>query len=155
MVSCQNQLYESYCLACGVKSWSSVLHRFGHRTLLWSISDALGSLWNCCEYVACSAFGLSLGRSQHHPPTKLLQNTEPAWTIKSVINSCLKNRGQSVRHSMPTQKELQHRRTHNLLLIQKLLSGRENASPFTLVLDSLEQSGRPLVREIMRRATVS
>jgi elongator complex protein 5 len=56
---------------------------------------------------------------------------------------------------MPSKKELHHRRTHNLLLIQKLLGGRENASPFTLVLDSLEQSDQPLIREITKRANVS
>ncbi|KAI9698005.1 MAG: hypothetical protein M1836_004358 [Candelina mexicana] len=43
---------------------------------------------------------------------------------------------------------LQHRRTHNLLLISKLLNLRENASPFTLILDSLEQSGKPLAAKI-------
>jgi hypothetical protein len=59
------------------------------------------------------------------------------------------------RARMPSARELQHRRTHNLLLIQKLLGGRENASPFTLVLDSLEQSGRPLVKHIIKRAQVS
>ena len=55
---------------------------------------------------------------------------------------------------MPSQKELQHRRTHNLLLISKLLGCRENASPFTLVLDSLEQSGRGLIREMIRKVNV-
>ncbi|KAM3423271.1 hypothetical protein BST61_g712 [Cercospora zeina] len=50
---------------------------------------------------------------------------------------------------------IQHRRTHNLLLISRLLNGRDGASPFTLVLDSLEQSGKPLLAEYMRRATAS
>ncbi|CAK4032636.1 Elongator complex 5 [Lecanosticta acicola] len=50
---------------------------------------------------------------------------------------------------------LQHRRTHNLLLISKLLSQRDAASPFTLVLDSLEQSGKPLLAEYRRRANAS
>lgn len=49
---------------------------------------------------------------------------------------------------------LQHRRTHNLLLISKLLSQRENVSPFTLIVDNLEQSGKPVLREYVRRATV-
>lgn len=49
---------------------------------------------------------------------------------------------------------LQHRRTHNLLLISKLLNQRDAASPFTLVLDSLEQSGKPLLAEYMKRANV-
>ncbi len=57
-------------------------------------------------------------------------------------------------HSMPPTN-LQHRRTHNLLLINKLLSQRDASSPFTLVLDSLEQSARPLISEYMRRAKVS
>ncbi|KAK0930900.1 hypothetical protein LTR29_016613 [Friedmanniomyces endolithicus] len=50
---------------------------------------------------------------------------------------------------------LQHRRTHNLLLINKLLSQRDATSPFTLVLDSLEQSARPLISEYMRRAKLA
>lgn len=49
---------------------------------------------------------------------------------------------------------LQHRRTHNLLLISKLLNQRDAASPFTLVLDSLEQSGRPILAEYIKRANV-
>lgn len=47
---------------------------------------------------------------------------------------------------------LSHRRTHNLLLISKLLNQRDRASPLTLLLDSLEQSARPLLREYLRRA---
>ena len=50
---------------------------------------------------------------------------------------------------------LQQRRTHNTLLFQKLLNLRDGASPLTLVLDSLEQSGRLVVREFWRRALVS
>ncbi|KAK0892000.1 hypothetical protein LTS16_023348 [Friedmanniomyces endolithicus] len=50
---------------------------------------------------------------------------------------------------------LQHRRTHNPLLINKLLSQRDASSPFTLVLDSLEQSARPLISEYMRRAKLA
>ncbi|KAK2628723.1 hypothetical protein QTJ16_001826 [Diplocarpon rosae] len=50
---------------------------------------------------------------------------------------------------------LQQRRTHNTLLFQKLLNLRDSASPFTLVLDSLEQSGGAVVREFARRATIS
>lgn len=55
---------------------------------------------------------------------------------------------------MSAAKQMQHRRAHNLLLISKLLNCRENASPFTLILDSLEQSGKGLVREFIRRANV-
>ncbi|KAF2084353.1 hypothetical protein K490DRAFT_75889 [Saccharata proteae CBS 121410] len=50
---------------------------------------------------------------------------------------------------------LQQRRAHNTLLISKLLNGRENASPFTLIIDSLAQSGKPLVREFVRRANAA
>lgn len=49
---------------------------------------------------------------------------------------------------------LSHRQTHNLLLISKLLSLRDTASPLTLLLDSLEQPATPLIREYIRRARV-
>ena len=54
---------------------------------------------------------------------------------------------------VPTPFQL--RRTHNSLLFQKLLNLRDGASPFTLVLDSLEQSGVGITREFGRRAKVS
>ncbi|KAJ5242121.1 Histone acetylation protein 2 [Penicillium citrinum] len=50
---------------------------------------------------------------------------------------------------------LSHRRTHNLLLISKLLNLRDTASPFTLLLDSLEQPATPLFKEYIRRAKLS
>jgi elongator complex protein 5 len=50
---------------------------------------------------------------------------------------------------------LSHRRTHNLLLISKLLNQRDHASPFTLVLDTLEQPAQPLLREYLRRSRLS
>ncbi|KAJ5980120.1 Histone acetylation protein 2 [Penicillium waksmanii] len=50
---------------------------------------------------------------------------------------------------------LSHRRTHNLLLISKLLNLRDTASPFTLLLDSLEQPATPLLKEYIRRAKLS
>ncbi|KAL4898611.1 Elongator complex protein 5 [Aspergillus ambiguus] len=50
---------------------------------------------------------------------------------------------------------LSHRQTHNLLLISKLLSLRDTASPLTLLLDSLEQPATPLIREYIRRAKIS
>ena len=50
---------------------------------------------------------------------------------------------------------LQHRRTHNLLLISKLLSQQSQTSPFTLVLDTLEQPAKPLLREYLRRGKLS
>jgi len=42
-----------------------------------------------------------------------------------------------------------------LLLISKLFSCRDGSSPFTLVLDSLHHSGKPLLQEYIRRASVS
>ncbi|KAK4143795.1 Elongator complex protein 5 [Dichotomopilus funicola] len=45
-----------------------------------------------------------------------------------------------------------HKRAHSLLLFEKLLNLRESASPLTLILDTLEQSGQPLLYEFMRRA---
>lgn len=50
--------------------------------------------------------------------------------------------------------DLSHRRTHNLLLLSKLLNLRDNASPFTLILDSLEQPANILLKEYTRRANV-
>lgn len=49
---------------------------------------------------------------------------------------------------------LSHRRTHNLLLISKLLSLRDTASPLTLLVDSLGQPATPLIQEYIRRANV-
>jgi len=51
--------------------------------------------------------------------------------------------------------ESSHGRTQRLLLVNKLLDSRDNASPFTLILDSLEQSAQPLIGEYIRRAKVS
>jgi elongator complex protein 5 len=47
---------------------------------------------------------------------------------------------------------LAYRRTHNLLLISKLLSQQSQTSPFTLLQDTLEQSAKPLGKEYLRRA---
>ncbi|KAI9892400.1 MAG: hypothetical protein M1814_001602 [Vezdaea aestivalis] len=46
----------------------------------------------------------------------------------------------------------QHQRSQSLLLLKRLLQLRENVSPFILVLDSLEQSSRPLVSRISQYA---
>ncbi|KAI1332066.1 Elongator complex protein 5 [Xylariaceae sp. FL0255] len=54
--------------------------------------------------------------------------------------------------SSPAQS---HARSHALLLAQKLFALRDSASPFTVVLDTLEQSGKPVLREFMARAAVS
>ncbi|PSS00848.1 Elongator complex protein 5 [Coniella lustricola] len=48
-----------------------------------------------------------------------------------------------------------HRRSHSLLLLQKLLNLRDSASPLTLVLDTLEQTASPIVQEFMLRAKIS
>ncbi|KAK4213336.1 Elongator complex protein 5 [Rhypophila decipiens] len=45
-----------------------------------------------------------------------------------------------------------HRRSHSLLLLQKLLNLRDSSSPLTLILDSLEQSAGPLIQEFITRA---
>lgn len=51
-------------------------------------------------------------------------------------------------------KTIAYRRTHNLLLASRLLNQRDTPSPFTLILDSLNQSSKPLVAEYIRRAVV-
>ncbi|KAH8695106.1 putative killer toxin sensitivity protein [Talaromyces proteolyticus] len=56
---------------------------------------------------------------------------------------------------MSSRNNLSHRRTHNLLLISKLLSLRDTASPLTLILDSLEQPAKPLLKEYIRRGQLS
>ena len=48
----------------------------------------------------------------------------------------------------------QHSRSHALLLFQKLLNLRDGASPLTLILDTLEQSAKPVIREFVARARV-
>ncbi|KAL7625123.1 hypothetical protein AAE478_004337 [Parahypoxylon ruwenzoriense] len=55
---------------------------------------------------------------------------------------------------MPSSAQ-SHARSHALLLLQKLLNLRDSASPLTLVLDTLEQSAWPLIREFLSRAKVS
>ncbi|KAI2641612.1 histone acetylation protein 2 [Hypomontagnella submonticulosa] len=55
---------------------------------------------------------------------------------------------------MPSSAQ-SHARSHALLLLQKLLNLRDSASPLTLILDTLEQSARPLVREFLSRAKAS
>ncbi|GAW19003.1 hypothetical protein ANO14919_084870 [Xylariales sp. No.14919] len=56
---------------------------------------------------------------------------------------------------MPSSTAQSHARSHALLLLQKLLNLRDSASPLTLVLDTLEQSGKPILREFMSRAQIS
>ena len=47
-----------------------------------------------------------------------------------------------------------NQRTQLFLLLDRLLSPDQGASPFTLLIDSLEQSSKPLLREYVRRAKV-
>ncbi|KAI0108624.1 Elongator complex protein 5 [Nemania sp. FL0031] len=56
---------------------------------------------------------------------------------------------------MPSSTTQSHARSHALLLLQKLLNLRDSASPLTLVLDTLEQTGKPILREFMTRAQIS
>ncbi|KAI0157747.1 Elongator complex protein 5 [Xylariaceae sp. FL1272] len=56
---------------------------------------------------------------------------------------------------MASSSTTAHARSHALLLAQKLLNLRDSASPLTLVLDTLEQSGKPILREFMNRAAIS
>ena len=49
---------------------------------------------------------------------------------------------------------LHHRRVHNLLVFQKLLALRESSSPFTLILDSLEQPAKTLLQRYIKTAQV-
>lgn len=73
---------------------------------------------------------------------------------KSQGEVALKSAPQVINNFKMAPSPLQQRRTHNTLLFQKLLNLREGASPFTLILDTLEQSGGPVVREFARRAKV-
>lgn len=47
-----------------------------------------------------------------------------------------------------------HQRSHSMLLLQKLLNLRDSASPLTLIIDSLEQTARPVLDEFITRAKV-
>ena len=53
-----------------------------------------------------------------------------------------------------SDRVLQYRRLHHLLLLQKHLTLREGVSPFTLVLDSVEQSAKPLIQRYIHNAKV-
>jgi hypothetical protein len=69
------------------------------------------------------------------------------------IDSWLENRGSCwLLPSHMAHPNRAHRRTHNLLLISKLLSQRDSTSPFALVLDSLEQPAKCFLQEYVMRA---
>ncbi|KKF93130.1 Elongator complex protein 5 [Ceratocystis platani] len=53
----------------------------------------------------------------------------------------------------PSAKD--HHRSKSLLLLQKLLNLRDGASPLTLVVDSLEQTAGPVLKEFAARAKIS
>ena len=79
--------------------------------------------------------------------------------LPCIIENSHRNRHYNVTSFEITNKmsdrALQHRRIHNLFLIQKLFSGKSDASPFTLVLDSVEQSAKPLIDHYINNARVS
>ncbi|MDI1492511.1 MAG: hypothetical protein OHK93_003725 [Ramalina farinacea] len=54
-----------------------------------------------------------------------------------------------------SSRAIYHRRTHNLLLLQNLLSLREGSSPFTLVHDTIEQTAKPLISRYIHNAKSS
>jgi elongator complex protein 5 len=54
-----------------------------------------------------------------------------------------------------TDRAVQHRRVHNLLLIQKLLGLRGELSPFTLILDTVEQSAKSLIKHYIHNANTA
>ncbi|KAL8725766.1 MAG: hypothetical protein Q9166_007166 [cf. Caloplaca sp. 2 TL-2023] len=56
---------------------------------------------------------------------------------------------------MAAPQILSHRRTQHLLLIQKILSLKAETSPFTLVLDTVEQGSAAFVREVVRGGKAS
>lgn len=55
-------------------------------------------------------------------------------------------------HTKMTERALHHRRLHNLLLLQKLLTLRGETSPFTLILSTIEQSASILLSHYIHNA---
>ena len=53
-----------------------------------------------------------------------------------------------------TSRNIQHRRTHHLLLFHNLLALRESTSLFALVLDTIEQTAKPLLSTVIQNAKV-
>jgi hypothetical protein len=90
--------------------------------------------------------------------TDCLGSRSHSETIRQQFNSCVFKSFSESPNNLKTwtmaPSLLQQRRTHNTLLFQKLLNLRDGASPFTLVLDSLEQRSGPVVREFAKRAKV-
>jgi len=71
-----------------------------------------------------------------------------------ISETLLRQRAIFKKTKMPSELS-QSRRTQSKLLVSKLLDSRDSASPFTLIIDSLEQSARPLWQEYIRRAKVT
>lgn len=66
------------------------------------------------------------------------------------------HQNEEAKNIIETMPPPQHRRTQNILLFQKLLNLRDGASPFTLLLDSLEsRAAKAVTAEFMSRAKVS
>ena len=111
--------------------------------------DSLSSM-RCCS---CS--GKTLYRTSCcNPLVYFLSSAEnDPFTVTNCHQYFFLSRRSSSVVSMPTGN-LSHRKTHNLLLITRLFSLRENTSPFTLILDSLEQSAKLVQKEFVQRARV-
>jgi len=86
------------------------------------------------------------------PPSQLPKTR--TWGTPEHLRISEENKEQSIFGPAMAPSVQAHQRTHGLLLLQKLLNLRDNASPLTLILDSLEQSARQLVREFTTRAKV-
>ena len=85
--------------------------------------------------------------------------TPPATKLRKIHSRSSQPKSFSILHHFPKSEKmappaLQQRKTHNTLLFQKLLNLRDGASPFTLIVDTLEQGGGPVVREFAKRAKV-
>lgn len=103
--------------------------------------------WSVANPASSSFLTSSCDTKYNHDSKFLLQISTTTLSHRIILPN-------DTASEMAPSNPLTHRRTHNLLLINKLLNFRENASPFTLILDSLEQRGKPLLREMMKRAAV-
>lgn len=106
----------------------------------WSVSCILGV--SICD----PAF-----QGQASPP---LSQTHGSTALLLGFRLSQRNIGENKTSRMAPSAQ-SHSRSHSLLLVQKLLNLRDSASPLTLVLDTVEQTASPLLREFMSRAKVS
>jgi len=93
----------------------------------------------------------SYTENNYHTPITLRRRGKE---IEKRIGVHDDHRCQTAPPSIMAPSTIQHRRTHNILLISKLLNQRDASSPFTLILDNLDQSGQPLLAEYTQRANV-